>query len=165
MTTSSNSWVKYKGDKSRAMPFLAEFFICRCAVCWSSYCPLTYGESQVDFKKIHSLLRSFCSTSWRQHEWVSCEWTGGVCSCRAPLAMNWKSFVLIPCMHLSPLNYLFHLFSIPSTFCFFSPPNLAPDLFPLAFIQGEKREWKIVHCMTVQNLLQSVSLNHHHSPA
>lgn len=144
MTTSSNSWVKFKSDKNRAVPFLAEFFMCRCAICWPSYCPLTHEESQVVFKKIHSLLGSFCSMSWRQHKQVSSEWTGGVCSCKAPLAVDWKNFTLIPCVNLFPLKYLFHLFSIPSTFWFFSPPNLAPDLFLLGFVRGEKREWNLL---------------------
>lgn len=90
MTTPSNSWVKFKGDKN--VRFLAEFFMCRCAVCWPSYCPLTHEESQVDFKKIHSLLGSFCSPSWRQHKWVSCEWTGGVCSCKSSSCHGLEEF-------------------------------------------------------------------------
>lgn len=152
MTTSSNSCVKFKGDKSRAMPFLAEFFVCRCALCWPSYCPLTHGESQVDFKKIHSLLRSFCSTPWRQHKWASCEWTGRVCSCRAPLAMNWKSFILIYGMYLFPLNYLFSPFLNAIYILLLLSSRPCTGSLPFGLHSRREKRVKLTHFMTVQNL-------------
>lgn len=84
---------------------------------------------------------------------------------KAPLAMDWKSFTLVPCMHLFPLKYLFHLFSISSMFFFFSPPNLAPDLSFGLHSGREKSETCSLYDSTKPPSAASVSLNHHHSPA
>lgn len=152
MTTSSNSWAKLKGDKSRVMPFLAESFICRCAICGPSSSPLTRGESQVDFKKILSLLRSFCSTSWKQHEWAVSEqdFVAAKFLCHEleefhPHSLH-ASFP--PDLSFSPfLNTISVLLLLTSKPCTRSP-------LPFRLHSGREKREKLAHCVTVQNLLQ-----------